>query len=266
MQRNTGWIIVLAAVVAVQAIIISKKSSPTGPTKVAAAPSKPFKLEPVPGSKLKRVVLVPRAAERLGIQTATVREQEISPKRRVPAVIVSSRAGSPALPVGSGSTGAAPPALGEMLVFAPLTSELEGLANDRVVHVTPLGNKTAKPIPAKSTNAPSAAATPEGAKGRYFVLEVADHGLVPGQRVSVELPASGGAAKRLVVPYSAVIYDEQGKAWVFTSPAPLTYVRAQIETDYIEGDLAILSNGPPAGTAIVTVGGMLLLGAEILNK
>jgi hypothetical protein len=38
---------------------------------------RPAKLEAIPGSDLKKVVLLPRAAERLAIQTATVREEPV---------------------------------------------------------------------------------------------------------------------------------------------------------------------------------------------
>lgn len=65
-----------------------------------------------------------------------------------------------------------------------------------------------------------------------------------------------------VVPYSAVIYDVQGEAWVYTSPAPLTFVRHSLEIDSIDRDVAVLSNGLPAGTQVVTVGAPEIYGAE----
>lgn len=68
--------------------------------------------------------------------------------------------------------------------------------------------------------------------------------------------------QRWLVPYAAVIYDVEGEAWVYTNPAPLTFVRAGIDVDTVEGDMAILSTGPPAGTTVVTVGGAELYGAE----
>jgi hypothetical protein len=65
-----------------------------------------------------------------------------------------------------------------------------------------------------------------------------------------------------VVPYAAVIYGVHGETWVYTNPEPLVFIREPITIDYIEGDLAVLSEGPPAGTAVVTVGGSELFGAE----
>jgi hypothetical protein len=75
-----------------------------------------------------------------------------------------------------------------------------------------------------------------------------------------ETPVQGKLRK--VVPYAAVFYDLNGKTWVYTNPAPLTFVRASISVDHIEGDLAALSQGPPSGTSVVTVGSPELYGTE----
>jgi len=68
--------------------------------------------------------------------------------------------------------------------------------------------------------------------------------------------------QRLVVPYAAVIYGLHGETWAYANPEPLVFVRQVINVDYIEGDRAVLLEGPPVGTAVVTVGGALLYGAE----
>jgi hypothetical protein len=83
---------------------------------------------------------------------------------------------------------------------------------------------------------------------------------MPGQRVDggPSLPLT----PRQVVPYAAVLYDAKGDTWVYTNPNPLTFVRHPIHIDYIEGDLAALSDGPASGTAIVVVGAAELFGAE----
>jgi len=71
-----------------------------------------------------------------------------------------------------------------------------------------------------------------------------------------------GSTQRLVVPYGAIMYDPKGATWTFTNPQPLVYVRHKIVVENIEGDRVILSEGPPAGTVIVTVGAAELMGAE----
>jgi multidrug efflux pump subunit AcrA (membrane-fusion protein) len=85
--------------------------------------------------------------------------------------------------------------------------------------------------------------------------------------ITTALVADAGAVREgssgtLTVPYSAVLYDAKGNVFVYTNPEGLTYVRAPIAVDYIEGDLAVLLDGPPSGTAVVTVGAAELYGAE----
>ena len=82
---------------------------------------------------------------------------------------------------------------------------------------------------------------------------------------TAEVHANG---RGTAVPHVALIYSPEGGAFVYTRPEPMTYVRAPIEVDRIEGDQALLSEGPPAGTVVVTVGAAELLATEfeILNQ
>jgi hypothetical protein len=66
----------------------------------------------------------------------------------------------------------------------------------------------------------------------------------------------------MAVPYEAVLYDEHGDTWTYTSPAERVFVRAAITVETIADGLAIISEGPPVGTAVVTVGGAELWGVE----
>ncbi len=68
--------------------------------------------------------------------------------------------------------------------------------------------------------------------------------------------------QRAVVPYAAVLYTEDGEAWVYTNPEPLVFVRQPITVERIEGDQAILADGPPVGTPVVTAGTAELFGVE----
>ena len=77
-----------------------------------------------------------------------------------------------------------------------------------------------------------------------------------------EVERFGGETARKVVDYSAVVYDPKGDTLVYTNPEPLAFVRHPIKVDYIDGDEAVLADGPPAGTAVVTVGTAELLGME----
>ncbi len=74
--------------------------------------------------------------------------------------------------------------------------------------------------------------------------------------------ASPSASAERVVPYSSLIYDPQGKTWVYTSPQPGSFVRQTVEVDRIEGDVVTLKDGPPTGTVVASRAVAELYGAE----
>jgi hypothetical protein len=68
------------------------------------------------------------------------------------------------------------------------------------------------------------------------------------------------------VPYGALVYDANGKTWVYTNPESRTYIRAAVTVDRITGNVVQLRSGPAAGTDVVTVGAAELFGAEFGTK
>ena len=66
-----------------------------------------------------------------------------------------------------------------------------------------------------------------------------------------------------VIPYAALLYDSEGKAFVYTSPKPLTFVRKDINVERMDGDRVVLAEGPPAGTRVVTTGNDEVYGTEV---
>ena len=88
---------------------------------------------------------------------------------------------------------------------------------------------------------------------------------VTTKQVSEERLTRDSGARRTyqVVPYSSIIYDPEGTTWVYVSPESLAYEREQIAVAFIDGDTAALSDGPPTGTDVVTVGAAELYGAEL---
>lgn len=66
-----------------------------------------------------------------------------------------------------------------------------------------------------------------------------------------------------VVPNAAVIVDPHGGFWVYTNPEPQAFMRAAIEIDHEADRLAYLTDGPPVGTRVVTLGAAELYGAEL---
>jgi hypothetical protein len=84
----------------------------------------------------------------------------------------------------------------------------------------------------------------------------------------VETTTVRRAGKRKVVPHEAVIYNPDGDSYVYTKPKAQTYVRAPVKLVRVDGDEAVLSEGPRAATTIVTTGAAELLATEyeILNQ
>lgn len=83
------------------------------------------------------------------------------------------------------------------------------------------------------------------------------------ERLDIQTAPVRDAEGETVIPYSAVVYEPDGETWTYTSPEPLTFVRHSITIDRIAGDEAFLSDGPQAGTAVVTVGAAELYGTEL---
>ncbi len=82
------------------------------------------------------------------------------------------------------------------------------------------------------------------------------------ERTGIETALVKRSGKRLVVPHAAILFDPEGRVWVYTNPEPRVYVRHKVTLAYEEGDKAFLSDGPAPGTRVVTVGVPELYGAE----
>ena len=82
------------------------------------------------------------------------------------------------------------------------------------------------------------------------------------ERLDIQTTAARRKGTRTVIPYAAVLYDPDGKTWTYTSPKRLVFVRKDISVDRIDGQSAVLSAGPAAGTSGVTVGADELWGVE----
>jgi Cu/Ag efflux pump CusA len=82
------------------------------------------------------------------------------------------------------------------------------------------------------------------------------------RRLGVQTAAVSKKAHHVVIPYDAVLYEPDGKAITYTSPAPLQYERASVVVARFKGNTAVLKQGPPAGTRVVTVGSDEILGVE----
>ena len=82
------------------------------------------------------------------------------------------------------------------------------------------------------------------------------------KRIDLKTAAVESDGGNTVIPYAAVLYDPDGATWTYTNPKPLVFVRADITVKDIDGERAILTKGPAAGTAVVTLGATELWGVE----
>lgn len=94
---------------------------------------------------------------------------------------------------------------------------------------------------------------------------------VPVKEINVASPSGGkntlAPLVKKIVPYSSVIYDLRGKTWLYVNSKPLVFIRESIRIDYIDNQSAIVSEGPPTDTEVVTVGVAELYGIETgINK
>ncbi len=92
-------------------------------------------------------------------------------------------------------------------------------------------------------------------------LTVTEHGLA---RIELKTePVKAGKGKDVLLPYASLLYDANGKTWVYTTPAPRVFERQAITVSKVEGGVVTASKGPSVGTPVVTVGAVELLGAEL---
>jgi predicted small secreted protein len=81
-------------------------------------------------------------------------------------------------------------------------------------------------------------------------------------RLGIETAPVDGQGGSRTIPYAAVVYDAEGGTWTFVQEEPGTYRRAPITISAVDGDRAVLGDGPEPGTEVVTVGAAELVGVE----
>lgn len=85
------------------------------------------------------------------------------------------------------------------------------------------------------------------------------------ERLDIQTVAVQSNGKGLVVPSDSLYITSEGLFWVYTNPEPLVYVRHEVSIDRERGGQAFLSEGPEAGTEVVTIGVPELYGTETGN-
>jgi hypothetical protein len=164
---------------------------------------------------------------------------------------------------------ASSPAASEAWLLITLSQgEWEQIAKDQPARVLPLftRDKSAHELVARPSGMQPHEDSKRSMLRLYYVVQGKEHGLEFNKRMRVELPLAGSNEMYKVVPYSAVYYDAKGAPWVYVNPQPLRYERQRVTVDRIVGDVAVLSDGPPTGTPVVTTGAALLYGTEVFGK
>jgi hypothetical protein len=165
-------------------------------TACARNPDTPEKIEPARVEPLEegisRVVLTEKAADRLDIQTAPVRDELVVRKRTVGGEVV-------ALPDENLNNPY------NILVRVPLNeSDLNKVDTNQPALVLPLtGTEDTTSLPALPVKAPTLSNPDEATGALFYRIDSNEHGLVPGQIVLIELPLSGSGDQRKVIPYAA---------------------------------------------------------------
>ena len=91
-------------------------------------------------------------------------------------------------------------------------------------------------------------------------LTVTEHGLA---RIDLKTePVTAGTGTDVLLPYASLLYDANGKTWVYTNPAPRVFQRQAVTVTKIEAGVVTASSGPAVGTLVVTVGAVELFGTE----
>lgn len=118
-----------------------------------------------------------------------------------------------------------------------------------------------KGVSASENGEPAYAEPVEGSEFNRVVLTEMAAERLDIQTAAVRKQQVNGV-ERLVIPYSAVIYGRRGGTWAYTLLEPLIFMRTPIAVDYIDGDVAVLVEGPSEGTQVATVGVAELYGID----
>ena len=84
-------------------------------------------------------------------------------------------------------------------------------------------------------------------------------------RLGLKTTRVAGALAGVKVPYSALIYDPHGRAWVYRQVRTRTFQRARVTVDRIDGDVAYLTSAPRVGTPVVSVAAAEVYGTEFFS-
>ena len=154
--------------------------------------------------------------------------------------------------------------LNSLWVRIPIPAgDLEAIDQQAEAKIQPLSaTSKADYLIAKPVKAPPTADILTSSTHLYYAIQSDHSALGPMQRVSVTLNTQSKSIKALTLPWSAVVFDVYGGSWVYTQQSKNLYERKRVFLDYVSGNRAIISDGPPEGSKIVVNGALELFGVE----
>lgn len=145
---------------------------------------------------------------------------------------------------------------------AVYAGDLAKLDTKKEVFISVLGDSlnstSVKALPIKAPPSANAAAATLDV---FYKLSNRDGAFRLGQRVKVGIPMQANASE-LTLPWSAIVYDIEGGAWVYQQIAPLVYQRRRVQVQRVVDNLAALSGDITEGSNVVVTGVAELFGTE----
>jgi len=145
---------------------------------------------------------------------------------------------------------------------------LQKIKRDQAVSLVTLDGSpiASKPQLGKPISAPPTADAASSSADLYYEVDNRDLRLKPGQRIGIDMPMTS-VTEALVIPAAAILYDIYGGTWVYvqstnSGDGGSKFARSRVLLEWVEGDQAIVSQGPAIGTLIVTDGAAELFGTE----
>ena len=145
---------------------------------------------------------------------------------------------------------------------------LPKIKRDQAVYLVTLDGSpiASKPQLGKPISAPPTADAASSSADLYYEVDNRDLRLKPGQRIGIDMPMTS-VTEALVIPAAAILYDIYGGTWVYvqstnSGDGGSKFARSRVLLEWVEGDQAIVSQGPAIGTLIVTDGAAELFGTE----
>jgi hypothetical protein len=111
------------------------------------------------------------------------------------------------------------------------------------------------------TSEPGGAMTVAGKSLGIFIL-TAEMAKRLGIQTAAVRPERAAGRQRTIIPVAAVV-GTGSDTWVYTNPEPSVFVRQKVTVDHVEGDFAVLTDGPPVGTMVATTGAATLYENEL---